>query len=97
VALHCYVVTYDISCPKRWREVYRLMNGYGEWVQLSVFRCDLTPVRLAELKARVGEAIHHDEDQVLIVEVGPSASTVPDAFDVLGRHREFALPSAKVV
>jgi hypothetical protein len=32
-----YVVAYDISDPRRWRRVFRLMNGYGAWVQLSVF------------------------------------------------------------
>ena len=41
--LHCYLVTYDISCPRRWRKVYRIMHAFGEHVQLSVFRCDLTP------------------------------------------------------
>ena len=34
-----YIVAYDISDPRRWRRVFRLMNGYGEWLQLSVFQC----------------------------------------------------------
>ena len=38
-----YLVTYDVSCPKRWRRVYRLLQGYGDWMQLSVFRCRLDP------------------------------------------------------
>ena len=95
--LHCYLVTYDISCPKRWRKVFTLMHGFGEHVQLSVFRCDLTPVRLAELRAAVDPAIHQDEDQVLIVRIGPTASVVPDAFEVLGRRRDFHPPSPHVV
>ncbi len=53
-----YVVTYDIRDPKRLRRVYRLMLGYGEHVQYSVFRCDLTSRELLELKGRLGEAIH---------------------------------------
>ena len=36
---HLFVIVYDISDTKRWRRVFRLMNGYGEWLQLSVFQC----------------------------------------------------------
>jgi CRISPR associated protein Cas2 len=32
-----YIVAYDIASPSRWRRVFRIMEGYGEWVQLSVF------------------------------------------------------------
>src|SRR5690606_35574631 len=37
-----YVVTYDICEPKRLRRVYRIMLGYGDHLQYSVFRCELT-------------------------------------------------------
>jgi CRISPR-associated endonuclease Cas2 len=37
-----YIVTYDISSQRRWRRVFRIMEGYGEWVQLSVFQCRLS-------------------------------------------------------
>jgi len=36
-----YLVAYDIRDPKRWRKVYKLLQGYGESVQLSIFRCCL--------------------------------------------------------
>ena len=32
-----YLVTYDIADPKRWRKIFKTMNGFGHWVQLSVF------------------------------------------------------------
>jgi CRISPR-associated endonuclease Cas2 len=54
-----YVVSYDISHPRRWRKVYRLMLGYGEWTQYSVFRCDLTPREVLELRGKIGALIHH--------------------------------------
>ena len=38
-----YFVAYDIADAKRWRSVFKTMHGYGEWVQLSVFQCRLTP------------------------------------------------------
>jgi CRISPR-associated protein Cas2 len=95
--LHCYIVTYDISCPKRWRKVYQTMLGFGEHIQLSVFRCDLTPPRLVRLKTALDEHIHHEQDQVLIVKLGRSTPDVIRGIDVLGRPRQFELPSAKIV
>ena len=37
-----YIVAYDIADPKRWRRVFKVMKGYGHWLQLSVFQCRLT-------------------------------------------------------
>ena len=48
--LQSYLITYDISSPDRLRKVYQTLLGYGEHLQLSVFRCDLTGVRLVELR-----------------------------------------------
>src|SRR2546430_1635430 len=59
---HLYIVTYDIGDPKRWRVVYGLMNGYGEWVQLSVFQCRLSRQRHAEMIATLDEVIDDAED-----------------------------------
>lgn len=67
---HLYVITYDISCPKRWRSVFKLMNGYGEWLQLSVFQCRLSRKRHAEMLATLDAIIHHDQDHVLILDLG---------------------------
>ena len=69
---HAFVVTYDISDSARWRQVFRLMKGYGEWIQLSVFMCELTGVQLVELRSRLSAEIHHDLDQVLFIDIGPA-------------------------
>lgn len=74
---HLYVVTYDISDPKRWRRVFNVMNGYGEWLQLSVFQCRLNRQRHAELVALLDDMIHHSEDHILFVDVGPADRVVP--------------------
>ncbi len=65
------LVSYDISEPKRWRKVYKIMKGYGEHVQYSVFICQLTDLQEAELKVKMDEIIHHLEDQVMFVHIGP--------------------------
>ena len=65
-----YIVTYDIAEPRRWRRVFKLMNGYGEWLQLSVFQCRLTRRRKVELAAAIHEIINHNQDHVLILDLG---------------------------
>jgi CRISPR-associated protein Cas2 len=72
-----YIVAYDIAAPRRWRKVFRIMEGYGEWVQLSVFQCRLTRRRQIELKLALADIINHAEDHVIIVEVGPAAANRP--------------------
>ncbi|MCB1736336.1 MAG: CRISPR-associated endonuclease Cas2 [Gammaproteobacteria bacterium] len=72
-----YIVTYDISDPKRWRAIFKLMNGYGEWLQLSVFQCRLTRRRHAELVATLDEIIHHRDDHVLMLDLGPAENVTP--------------------
>ncbi|HLD14231.1 MAG TPA: CRISPR-associated endonuclease Cas2 [Burkholderiales bacterium] len=67
---HLYIVTYDISDQKRWRKVFRLMNGYGEWLQLSVFQCRLSRRRHAELLATLDEVILREHDHVLMLDIG---------------------------
>lgn len=74
---HLYIVTYDIGDPKRWRVVYSLMNGYGEWVQLSVFQCRLSRQRHAEMIATLDEIIHQVDDHVVIVDLGPAENVKP--------------------
>ena len=65
------IVTYDICDPKRLRRVFKTMRGYGDHLQLSVFRCELNHRELVELRAELGTIINHNEDQVLFVNVGP--------------------------
>ena len=74
---HLYIVAYDIGDPKRWRRVFRLMNGYGDWVQLSVFQCRLSRQRHAELIALLDGIIHNGEDHLVLLDLGPAENIVP--------------------
>jgi CRISPR-associated protein Cas2 len=74
---HLYVVTYDIGDPKRWRAVYELMNGYGQWLQLSVFQCRLSLKRHAEMVSTLHQIIHDHQDHVLILNLGPAEDVEP--------------------
>ncbi|MGB9610633.1 MAG: CRISPR-associated endonuclease Cas2 [Bryobacteraceae bacterium] len=80
-----YLVCYDISDDKRLRRVFRIMRGWGDHLQLSVFECQLTRAELAELKAELGEVIHHEQDQVLFVDLGPAEGRGDRVITALGR------------
>ena len=95
--LYCYLVTYDISSPKRWRKVFKTLQGFGEHAQLSVFRCDLTPTRHVRLRNALDRLIDHEKDQVIIVKLGKSTPDVIGGIEVLGRPQEFEPPSPTVV
>ncbi len=80
-----YIVTYDIADPKRLRQVFKTLKGFGEHLQFSVFRCDLTRMALAELKGRLNASIHAREDQVLFIDIGPAEGRAAEAVESLGR------------
>ena len=79
-----YIVTYDISNQRRWRRVFKTMHGYGEWLQLSVFQCRLTPRRRAELETALRELVKNGEDHVLMIDVG-SADKIHLAVESIGK------------
>ena len=91
------IVCYDICDPKRLRKVYQTCRAFGEHLQYSVFRCDLTPRRRAELVAALDEVIDHRADQVLFVMVGPPEGRARTAFEALGRPYTARVPGAVIV
>ncbi len=74
---HLYIVAYDIADTKRWRRVFKLMHGYGEWLQLSIFQCRLSRRRHAELLALLDGIIHHDRGHIITLDVGPAEAVKP--------------------
>ncbi len=67
-----YIVMYDVCDNRRLHAIFRLMRGYGDHLQYSVFRCELSDHERAQMMARLSEVIKHDEDQVLIFPLGPA-------------------------
>ncbi len=80
-----YLVCYDISDDKRLRCVFKIMRNWGDHLQLSVFECQLTRADLVRLKAELAEVIHHDQDQVLFVDLGPAEGRGDRVITALGR------------
>jgi len=80
-----YFLFYDVADSKRWRNLYQTLQGYGEWVQLSVFQCSLTKTRYAQLVTKCQEIINHKEDHLVIIEVG-SAKTLKPKIRSIGKR-----------
>ena len=79
-----FLVCYDISHPKRLYRVAKTLEGYGSRLQLSVFECPLDKLRLAEVKAKLSDILHHEEDQVLFVALGNESSEKSLIIEALG-------------
>jgi len=80
-----FIVSYDISDPKRLRKVFKTLHGFGDHIQLSVFRCELSKTGRVRLTARLDGLINHQEDQVLIIDIGPSPGRADKCVQALGR------------
>jgi CRISPR-associated protein Cas2 len=91
-----YIVSYDISDERRWRRVFKLLRGYGRWLQLSMFQCRLTTRRHAEMARRLEELIHDREDHVLILDLG-LADKVDPRVESLGKTFESVKRTAIVI
>lgn len=61
-----YLICYDIRSPKRWRQAYKLLQGYGEAVQYSIFRCRLTQREREKLRWELAKILT-TEDSLLVV------------------------------
>ncbi len=61
-----WLISYDVRCPKRLRKVAKHLEGYGERVQYSVFRCWLTPRQMECLRWELTERLAAEDDVLLI-------------------------------
>ena len=79
-----FIVSYDISDAKRLRMVHKTVKDYGWPMQYSVFVCDLDAVEMLRLKQELSTIIHHTEDSVAFVNLGPPANRGRECFDFMG-------------
>ncbi|WP_421658923.1 CRISPR-associated endonuclease Cas2 [Leptothermofonsia sp. ETS-13] len=58
------VISYDISDDKRRTKVHKILKSYGQWMQYSVFECDLSETQYAKLRSRLSKLIKPDQDSI---------------------------------
>lgn len=61
-----YLIAYDVREPKRLREVAKHLEGYGERLQFSVFRCRLTERELERLRWELTQKMENEDDLLIV-------------------------------
>lgn len=80
-----YLVCYDICDDKRLRKVFQTMRNFGDHLQYSVFECQFTAADLTRCRGELNRIIHHDQDQVLFVNLGPAEGRGDRVITALGK------------
>lgn len=88
-----YLISYDVSDDKRRNSVFKTLMGNGDHVQFSVFVCQLNRMELARVKGQLAQTIHHRQDQVIILDLGPAGGEWVSHLQCLGK---VYTPSARV-
>jgi CRISPR-associated protein Cas2 len=85
VMRRCYLVCYDIGDDKRLRKVFKIMKGFGEHWQYSIFFCVLRPIDRVQLESELSDVLNHDFDQIMIFDLGDDPDKAKDSMTVLGQ------------
>ena len=81
----CFLVCYDIRDAKRLRHVHRIVKGYGESWQYSIFLCVLKAIDRVRLQAELEEVMNLRDDQCLLIDLGEDLDKAHAAATVLGQ------------
>ncbi len=55
------VVSYDIKDDKRRGRIFKTLKNFGQWMQYSVFECELEKMQFLKLKDRLDHVIDASE------------------------------------
>lgn len=82
-----FLVTYDVPDDGRRLRVAKVLQGFGDRVQYSVFVVDAAEVKARRMRRALEQTMVADADSVLICDLGPAADVEGTRFVVLGRER----------
>lgn len=83
-----YLVSYDVSDDKRRTRIFNALDDVADHLQYSVFLCELSKRELAQLRMQIAQHVHHREDQLIILDLGPAHVNLETAMEVMGRPHE---------
>ena len=66
-------------------------------MQLSVFQCDLPDVDLVRMRAALSDIIQHAEDQVVIIDLGPTEGRPIKSIESIGKSVSIVERQAQIV
>ena len=61
-----HLVCYDVRHPKRLRKTAKVLEGYGERVQYSIFRIRVTEHKLQKVRWELSEILTQDDSLLII-------------------------------
>lgn len=59
-----YIVAYDISSDKRRNKVHKILSGFGQWTQYSLFELFITDKELVLLQSKLEKVLNAEKDSV---------------------------------
>jgi CRISPR-associated protein Cas2 len=61
-----HLICYDVRHPKRLRKTAKVLEGYGERVQYSIFRIRVTEHKLQKVRWELSEILTQDDSLLII-------------------------------
>jgi len=59
-----YVIAYDIPSDRRRTKVHKVLCGFGQWTQYSLFECHLNQKELVTLRGKLDKLLKPEEDSL---------------------------------
>ncbi len=56
------VISYDIKDDKRRSKIFKVLKNFGQWMQFSVFKCELDKANFLRLKDRLDHLIDAEKE-----------------------------------
>ncbi len=61
---HFYIVAYDMPSDKRRNKVHKILSGFGQWTQYSLFELFVTDKELVLLQNKLEKVLNAEKDSV---------------------------------
>jgi CRISPR-associated protein Cas2 len=91
-----YLVAYDVADDKRLRQTYKKMCRFGDAMQYSVFRCELSATEKQLMKEALWGILNWAQDRVMLIDMGPAGARGDDCMEFWGTPR-VEIPSRQAV
>lgn len=92
-----YLICYDVADDKRLRKTHKTLSGVGDPLQYSIFRCELSPMELQQLKATLWDLLNWAEDRVMLVNLGSAGILGDESIEFWGEPRVTSGARAAVI
>ena len=61
-----YVVAYDIPDDKRRTKIHKILKGFGQWTEFSLFECFLTKKEVLQMRSKLDKYLDSRTDKVRV-------------------------------